>query len=422
MSLDGESPRESPSTPGPQRAPEDIEATDSRPHGRPNLLRRAIAQPVSSVASAVVPAVVDAVDLNETLARIDIDEIVQRVDADELVGRVDIDRLIDRVDIDRILERVDIDRILDRVDIDQVVARVSIEALLARVDIDSLVARVDIDRIVEGVDIDRLLQRVDIDRIVERIDIAAVAGRIELGSVVTRGTGGLVTSLLDLLRRQVVGLDVLIMRLVDRMRRHRGDKPVGPPQLAPPDARIPAGEVSGRYAGPFSRLLAFAIDTGVVAASFAIGSAVIGYLVQLISGHRLERSNGTGWSIAWLAWWFVYLWVSLAVTGRTVGKGLVGLRVVAADGSAVSQRQAFVRVIAFPLSFLLFGIGFLMILIHRQRRALHDVIAGTCEVYDWGDRPAEMPNPLTQWLSRRGAFEVDRTSGSPSPQAPEQGL
>jgi hypothetical protein len=25
----------------------------------------------------------------------------------------------------------------------------------------------------------------------------------------------------------------------------------------------------------------------------------------------------------------------------------------------------------------------------------------TCEVYDWGDRPAELPAPLTAWIERR---------------------
>lgn len=38
----------------------------------------------------------------------------------------------------------------------------------------------------------------------------------------------------------------------------------------------------------------------------------------------------------------------------------------------------------------------------RERRALHDVIAGSAVVYDWGDRPAQLPAPLTRWLERRG--------------------
>jgi uncharacterized RDD family membrane protein YckC len=40
--------------------------------------------------------------------------------------------------------------------------------------------------------------------------------------------------------------------------------------------------------------------------------------------------------------------------------------------------------VTFPLSVALFGLGFLGILFHTQRRALHDLIAGTAVVYDPG--------------------------------------
>ena len=41
------------------------------------------------------------------------------------------------------------------------------------------------------------------------------------------------------------------------------------------------------------------------------------------------------------------------------------------------------RTLVFPLSFLLLGLGFVGILIDGERRALHDVIAGTTVVYTW---------------------------------------
>ena len=49
-----------------------------------------------------------------------------------------------------------------------------------------------------------------------------------------------------------------------------------------------------------------------------------------------------------------------------------------------------IRVIAFPLSFLLFGFGFLLILLKRDRRALHDLIAGSAVVYSWNARAARL--------------------------------
>jgi hypothetical protein len=41
-----------------------------------------------------------------------------------------------------------------------------------------------------------------------------------------------------------------------------------------------------------------------------------------------------------------------------------------------------------------------------ERRALHDVLAGSAVVYDWGDRPAEMPAPITRWFARHGVDGV----------------
>jgi uncharacterized RDD family membrane protein YckC len=79
----------------------------------------------------------------------------------------------------------------------------------------------------------------------------------------------------------------------------------------------------------------------------------------------------------------VYFTYGLATTGRTVGKALVGTRVVRADGSDLHAGRAALRVLMMPLSFALFGIGLLLIVIRRDRRALHDLIVDTAEVYYW---------------------------------------
>ena len=69
---------------------------------------------------------------------------------------------------------------------------------------------------------------------------------------------------------------------------------------------------------------------------------------------------------------------------------VLGVRVVAADGSAVQPKQGIIRALVFPLSFLLFGLGFLGILVQREHRALHDLIAGTTVVYSWDARAARL--------------------------------
>ena len=56
----------------------------------------------------------------------------------------------------------------------------------------------------------------------------------------------------------------------------------------------------------------------------------------------------------------------------------------------VSGRRAIGRTLAFPLSFLILCLGFLGILLGDQRRALHDVIAGTVVIYCWDARAARL--------------------------------
>ena len=56
-------------------------------------------------------------------------------------------------------------------------------------------------------------------------------------------------------------------------------------------------------------------------------------------------------------------------------------------GSSLSSR---VRSLTFPLGFLTLGLGFLGILVHREHRALYDLIAGTAVVYAWDARAARL--------------------------------
>ncbi len=190
---------------------------------------------------------------------------------------------------------------------------------------------------------------------------------------------------------------------------------------------VDRSQVSGHYAGPVTRLLAFIADAAIVFIAFSLAAAGLALAVRIVTSDRLQLALDAGvwWVVSFVIWAFLYVAVGLGLAGRTPGKAIVGLRVVDREGEPLTPRQAIVRTMAFPLSFLLFGAGFLGILLGRERRALHDVIAGSAVVYDWGDRPAEIPAPLSQFLSRRGAdvapvtavrpasSEVARTHGAP---------
>jgi uncharacterized RDD family membrane protein YckC len=152
--------------------------------------------------------------------------------------------------------------------------------------------------------------------------------------------------------------------------------------------RLERWRVEGSYAGGGSRFIGYVIDTIIVTTSFAVGAAVVEYIVSTVFPVELDLNDNAPWiaAVALGVWSFVYFAYSLATTGRTVGKAIVGTRVFRADGGDLGAGRAVVRVLAMSLSFALLCVGFMFILVRKDRRALHDLIAGTCEVYWWRRR------------------------------------
>jgi uncharacterized RDD family membrane protein YckC len=74
--------------------------------------------------------------------------------------------------------------------------------------------------------------------------------------------------------------------------------------------------------------------------------------------------------------------MSWALTGRSLGKALMGLRIVSVDGSEFGFARSLVRFAGYWLSALPFGLGFLASLFDGRRRTFHDRLAGTLVVYD----------------------------------------
>jgi uncharacterized RDD family membrane protein YckC len=153
----------------------------------------------------------------------------------------------------------------------------------------------------------------------------------------------------------------------------------------------------GHYAGAVSRLAAFAADVGASWGLFTLGAAALAVSVQLITGHNFSLSSHQIASLVSAAIWaFIYFAYQWSSAGKTIGMALLGIRVVKTDGSPIGPRQAIIRTLALPLSFLLFGLGFLGILTNRRRYALHDRLAGTAVVYSWDARAARL-----RWLAKQ---------------------
>lgn len=77
----------------------------------------------------------------------------------------------------------------------------------------------------------------------------------------------------------------------------------------------------------------------------------------------------------------LYFTVTVVAWSTTLGKRILGLRVVRKDGPGISFGRAFARYFYYSISFLIFGIGFLMILFTPDKRGLHDLICDTKVVH-----------------------------------------
>ena len=91
-----------------------------------------------------------------------------------------------------------------------------------------------------------MLAAVDINALVQRIDTDALVANTELGSLVARSTSGVASEALDAVRSQGVGLDGLIMRVVNRaLRRDLDALPAGPRLLTDAPLALPAPRPNG---------------------------------------------------------------------------------------------------------------------------------------------------------------------------------
>ena len=187
------------------------------------------------------------------------------------------------------------------------------------------------------------------------------------------------------------------------------------PFATPAPVSIPQ-HLRGHYAGFASRFIAFVFDCVLSIAVFEIALAAASFAASVLTGTSIHWSRGNLWVIiAFFAWEFFYYAYFWTASGKTPGMPLLGLQVVGRDGSRVGTRRGLVRTLAFPLSFLLLGLGFVGILLGRDRRALHDSIADTAVVYTWDARAARLRFLAREGNGRRSlAAYANRTAAEPA--------
>ena len=145
---------------------------------------------------------------------------------------------------------------------------------------------------------------------------------------------------------------------------------------------IAAGPQAGK-AGFWIRLAAWVVDLAclfLVTIALVLAALITIYLGGKFGGEINDQVMAlAGYSSAAIVMLsgVVYFTIFVGSCGQTPGKMLFGLKIVRSDGQEMTYGRALLRSLCFLLSLLLFSVGFLMIACTRQKRGLHDMLAGT---------------------------------------------
>jgi uncharacterized RDD family membrane protein YckC len=299
----------------------------------------------------------------------------------------------------RTMERV-LDLIVQSIDVNELVKQVDVDTLLSQLDLNTVIEKIDVNSLLRQVDVQALVEQVDVNRLIARIDLDAIVQQTDLGAVIVTSSGSVASTAVDLVRGQAVALDRRINGWVRRLLPLRRPRPSGTAEATErpdEDVKDRGGQgdwidALGDYAGAASRFAAYAIDVIVSSAAFTLALAGLSFAITIITGRSISWHPGGSIAagVAFAVWelaYFAYCW---ATVGKTPGMALLGLRVVRADGADPDPWRGAARALAFPLSIILCGLGFVGVLVPREHRALHDLLAGTAVIYSWDDRAVRL--------------------------------
>ena len=149
--------------------------------------------------------------------------------------------------------------------------------------------------------------------------------------------------------------------------------------------RARADALQGTRAGFVSRVTAAVIDVIVVFLALLGGEAMFAAVRAVFGDEPFEFPDvgaleSSGLLIGVLV---IVLTLTWSGSGRTLGDGIVGLRVVREDGRRLTWARAAVRAVI-VVSFHVLAMGW--ILVSKKNAGIHDLACRTAVVYDWHPR------------------------------------
>jgi uncharacterized RDD family membrane protein YckC len=139
-----------------------------------------------------------------------------------------------------------------------------------------------------------------------------------------------------------------------------------------------------RSAGFVTRMFAFLMDLAIVALITTIGGLLATLLDDALTNMGVDiKVNMAAIYVFFIPFiWGSYYVMFWSLTGRTVGKWFMGLKVINSDSHPPTVSRSVVRFIGYGISAIVFWLGYVWVLIDEDRRAWHDHFAKTWVIYD----------------------------------------
>ena len=186
--------------------------------------------------------------------------------------------------------------------------------------------------------------------------------------------------------------------------------------------------LQGYYAGFTSRAVAIIIDVAIISLVSAVVIGAMSLFFDLPSVQRFIRwlnsvlpgsdqifiglTSTRFAGFFYLLFMYLYFIFFFSTTGQTVGKAVMGLRVITTDGKRMGVKRSFIRTLCYTLSLMPLGLGFLWVLGEDRRKAWHDKIAHTYVLYVWDARYEEnfLRSAVYQLTKKREAKKADKSA------------
>jgi uncharacterized RDD family membrane protein YckC len=171
-----------------------------------------------------------------------------------------------------------------------------------------------------------------------------------------------------------------------------------------------------QIAGLGSRSAAFIIDQCLLMAVNILSIVVLFFVMDGMSSMTFFMMGNTMPIAVTILVLFIVNWGYFFVFeffsgGRTLGKKLVGIRVIQENGHSITLLSSFIRnfiriIDSLPTAYFL---GIIMIFFHTKHKRLGDIVAGTMVVHERRSKRNKKHSPLEEEIYNRGLSKDDLT-------------